>query len=119
MEEQRGGSSGCVDADRPRHESENRYESSQRDASACGIRSGCGIRPGCGIRLACDAPSEAAYILDEVAVRECYLPSGSGIALNGGTRGCIIDGGANIGIFTLWACAGRDPSWVGSELGGI
>jgi FkbM family methyltransferase len=54
------------------------------------------------------APAEALHIFDEVVQRECYLPAGSGIALPtsagaGADGALIIDVGANIGLFSLWA----------------
>ena len=52
------------------------------------------------------APVEAAHIWREVCEREVYLPEGSGLRLP--ERGLVVDVGANIGIFALWA-ARRQP----------
>ena len=48
------------------------------------------------------AAAEVAYIFREIVTRACYLPPGIALPLSGGL---LLDVGANIGLFTLWAAA--------------
>ena len=62
----------------------------------------------------CHSPSELHYIFDEIYVRESYLPQGAGITLphpnhRHDAAPLIVDCGANVGLFSLWAAA-RAPS---------
>ncbi|KAK9835230.1 hypothetical protein WJX81_007555 [Elliptochloris bilobata] len=46
---------------------------------------------------------EVLFMQSEIAEQKCYLAAG-GLALREG--GTVIDAGANIGLFSLWACKG-------------
>lgn len=68
-----------------------------------------------GTSVWCHSPSEAHHIYDEIYSHQSYLPPASGVQLplddgDDAPQQCtIVDVGANIGLFTLWA-AQRVPS---------
>ena len=58
-----------------------------------------------GTSLWCLAPAEALHVHLEVVERRVYLPSGSGMCLP--SSGLVVDGGANLGVFSLWVARRR------------
>ncbi len=62
---------------------------------------------GLPVPIWCHSPSEAAHIFDEIWNRRAYLPGASGLALP--RDGLLVDVGANIGLFSIWA-ARSSPS---------
>ena len=58
-----------------------------------------------GTSLWCLAPAEALHVHLEVVERCVYLPAGSGMVLP--SSGLVVDGGANLGLFSLWLARQR------------
>ena len=56
-----------------------------------------------GLVLLCHSVPEVLYCFDEIFVRRCYLPDGSGIELPASSDTLVVDVGANVGVFAIWA----------------
>ncbi|KAL1521240.1 hypothetical protein AB1Y20_020912 [Prymnesium parvum] len=58
-----------------------------------------------GQSVRCASLAEGTWISDEVYGQACYLPAGSGVQLPSRPHATLVDAGANVGIFSLWAAA--------------